>query len=208
MSALDNLTQPQAALLQEGLKALGLYEGTTKGIPGPKTEAAFELFLDRQKGVPSSLGIAARMVALALKEVGVRESPRNSNRGKRVQEYQRATWHEGTGWPWCAAFICWLAKEAGMSEGRPTTPGAWDFENWARKTNKATLFKPGSKTKIRPGDIVVFTFSHIGLAVAHESDGAVKTVEGNTDASGSREGGGVYRKTRPLSQIRSVIRIS
>jgi len=34
----------------------------------------------------------------------------------------------------------------------------------------------------------------------------VLTVEGNTDSSGSREGGGVFQKRRHLSKIRSRIR--
>jgi hypothetical protein len=56
---------------------------------------------------------------------------------------------------------------------------------------------------------VVFTFSHIGIAVSPpDEDGNVATVEGNTDAAGSREGGGVYRKSRHVSKIRSRIRFN
>jgi hypothetical protein len=59
------------------------------------------------------------------------------------------------------------------------------------------------------GDIVVFTFSHIGIAVSSpDKNGNVATVEGNTDSAGSREGGGVYLKTRHLSKIRSRIRFN
>ena len=70
------------------------------------------------------------------------------------------------------------------------------------------LIKPSSKTRIRAGDIVVFTFSHIGLATDDQDGTTVRTIEGNTDESGSREGGGVYAKTRRLSQIRSIIRLT
>jgi hypothetical protein len=60
-----------------------------------------------------------------------------------------------------------------------------------------------------PGDIVIFTFSHIGIAVSEPDEkGNVKTVEGNTDKAGSREGGGVYLKTRNISKIRSRIRFN
>jgi len=159
--------------------------------------------------------IADKIVELAAKEVGIREVPVNSNRGKRVQQYQAATWLEGTGWPWCAAFICWLVREALPSANppkgfkRPETAGAWDFENWATKMagKGVERFEAGSKP-IRPGDILVFTFSHIGLAEKAESRGSVQTIEGNSDASGSREGGGVYRQARRLSQIREVIRLT
>lgn len=160
--------------------------------------------------------IREQMVALAQSQVGVREVPRNSNRGKRVQEYQAATWLEGTGWAWCAAFICWLVMRSLEDTGikpptgfqRPRTAGAWDFENWASKMagKGVERFEAGTKP-IEPGDILVFTFSHIGLAERPQKGGSVSTIEGNTDGSGSREGGGVYRQTRKLSQIREVIRI-
>ena len=61
----------------------------------------------------------------------------------------------------------------------------------------------------KSGDIVVFTFSHIGIAVSSpDDDGNIATVEGNTDSAGSREGGGVYLKSRHLSKIRSRIRFT
>ena len=55
---------------------------------------------------------------------------------------------------------------------------------------------------------VVFTFSHIGLAIEDvDASGYVKTVEGNTNGAGSREGGSVLEKRRHVSKIRSRIRI-
>ena len=61
---------------------------------------------------------------------------------------------------------------------------------------------------IKAGDIVVFTFSHIGIAVKDvDSSGYVVTIEGNTNGAGSREGGSVLEKKRHVSKIRSRIRI-
>jgi len=157
------------------------------------------------------------MVSLAQSKVGVKEHPKNSNRGKQVQEFQAATWLEGTGWPWCAAFICWLVLKAlAQFKGvvpkgfaRPQTAGAWDFERWATKMKGKGVerFEAGEKP-IEPGDILVYTFSHIGIAECPERRGSVCAIEGNTDGSGTREGGGVYRQNRKLSQIREVIRIA
>jgi hypothetical protein len=87
---------------------------------------------------------------------------------------------------------------------RPETAGAWDFERWARQ-EKLTLHKP--RKKIKAGDIVIFTFSHIGLAIEDEKGGYVRTIEGNTDSSGTREGGGVYEQKRKTSLVRSHIRL-
>ena len=60
---------------------------------------------------------------------------------------------------------------------------------------------------IKRGDIVVFNFSHIGLAVGGIDRGYIPTVEGNSNPRGSREGGGVYRLNRPIGKIRSRIRL-
>lgn len=208
--ALKTLAPPDAALIQHGLKALGYYDGTTKGVPGPKTEAAYSAYLNRLAPIAPSGDRVARLIEVLVNEDGVRESPKNSNRGARVQEYQAATWLSGTGWPWCAAFICWgilrLQEESALPFERPETAGAWDFERWAREQEQGVkLFKPAGT--IKAGDIVIFDFSHIGLAIADESGGRVQTVEGNTDSSGSREGGGVYLKSRAKSSIRSHIRL-
>jgi hypothetical protein len=160
-----------------------------------------------------------KLCELAEAEVGTRESPRNSNTGPRVNTYKSATTLDPQQpWPWCAAFVCFIVKNALKSEvriispgfTRPTTAGAWDFINWskAQDNRTTTLMAPKAKD-IQPGDIVVFKFSHIGIAVSNcLPDGTFQTVEGNTDLAGSREGGGVYHKTRNISTIRARIRIN
>ena len=176
------------------------------GIGGPNTFAAILASLNH---APVELGsdLASAIVAIAEKEVGSRENGRNT--GKKVREYQSADWLDGTGYAWCASFVCWVIQKAGerakLPFKRPRTAGAWDFERWAKKQNLPVIKKP--KT-IKAGDLVVFTFSHIGIAVSDSSGGWVKTVEGNTNQAGSREGDGVYFKTRRLSQIRSRIKMS
>lgn len=208
---LKSLEMADAALIQHGLKALGFYDGTTKGLPGDGTVKAYEAYLASARYVATPgagpASPSARLISILTAKGGVREVPANSNTGKDVQEFQSATWLSGTGWAWCAAFICWgfreLEKEMKLPFARPQTAAAWGFEEWA--TNEGLkLYKP--RTKILAGDIVMFTFSHIGLAIADEKNGSVKTIEGNTDGSGSREGGGVYTKTRAVSLIRSHIR--
>ena len=164
-----------------------------------------------------TMSLAKEIVRIAKAEVGVREI-RDTNCGVRVDEYKAATWlNPKKGWAWCAAFVCWVVREAMASTGvkqtktfkRPRTAGAWDFENWSLEQDSTTNTKKPHGGDILPGDIVVFTFSHIGIAVSSPNgDGIVKVVEGNTDAAGSREGGGVYLKSRHLSKIRSRIRFT
>lgn len=212
MLDLKTLSTEDRRLIQAGLKYLDFYQGSTKGLGGPVTEAAYKAYLDSFKVTtePNTphIDLGEFLVAILKAEEGVREVPANSNRGDRVQQYQAATWLTGSGWPWCAAFICWgiqqLERVQPLPFKRPQTAGAWDFENWA-KSEGVKRFKP--RQKIKAGDIVIFTFSHIGLAIEDEKGGTVRTIEGNTDLSGSREGGGVYIKTRPVASIRSHIRL-
>ena len=159
--------------------------------------------------------LAERLVELAKKEVGVEEIG-GTNCGPRVNEYKAATWLPcEESWAWCAAFIDWLVMTAMEESGkkytfkRPRTAGAWDLENWSMKQDGSTWTKLNPQAgDIAPGDIVIFTFPHVGLAIDSPAKGLVATIEGNTDGNGSRDGGGVWRKFRKISQIRSRIRFT
>lgn len=224
-------------LHQKALAAMDLYRAAQSGIRGPKTKASYEqakALWDAQIGAaaepvgpqnpPPTPGkgfigkpgrpIAEMITILASREVGVKEEGGN-NRGAQIVEYQKATWLDPAPWPWCAAFVCWVVQEALKTTRaphdfkRPRTAGAWDFERWAREDggSKVTLIKP--PRGFQPGDIICFTFSHIGIVekTSPSSTSTVTTIEGNTGPSGGREGDGVWRKTRPVSKIRSVIRL-
>lgn len=161
--------------------------------------------------------LASKLIELAKAEVGTEEI-NGTNCGPRVDQYKAATnLPPHKSWPWCAAFICWLIREAlkAFSEAkftfkRPTTAGAWDLENWSLAQDNSTSTKRNPGQDIKAGDIVIFKFSHVGLAIedADVHTNTVRTIEGNTDAAGSREGGGVFRKIRKLSQIRTRIRFT
>lgn len=204
---LDDLSEWEARLVQLGLKAAGFYTGTTRGRPGPLTRDALRRYREAEGAVDSFPEIFAQV---AEAEVGEKEY--GNNGGPAVRRYQGASWLQPGAWPWCAAFVCWVYREAVVRTerpapfSRPRTAGAWDFERWARD-NGVPLLKPATSETVRRGDIVVFTFSHIGIAVADEQGGLVETVEGNTNDAGSREGDGVYRKKRAKRKIRSVIRL-
>ncbi|KAL3823561.1 hypothetical protein ACHAXA_002902 [Cyclostephanos tholiformis] len=173
--------------------------------------------------IPMSDLLAQKLVNLAEKEeeLHVVEVPLGSNRGPDVDKYRAATNHALlNGWPWCAAFICWLLREAMKNHSyeftRPQTAGAWDFENWARKQTCGVSLKKPHGNDIYAGDIVVFTEKiwtkgHIGLATsAPDAAGYIKTIEGNTRADGSINSKvhGVFAKKHKLSDIRSRIRIT
>ena len=199
-----------ACLLQKALASMDFYRAPQDGVWGPKSERAYA---KARQWFARGSEIRERMVEISKSEVGVKEE--GDNAGRRIVEYQKCTWLPPGAWPWCAAFICWVVREAlrGYSAPpgfkRPLTAAAWDFERWAMKDGGSgvRLYKPAGETNIEPGDILCYTFSHIGLATAcNESE--VSTVEGNTDASGGREGDGVWERQRHVSKVRSVIRLN
>jgi hypothetical protein len=159
--------------------------------------------------------LPSAIIKVATAEIGVTEV-NGTNCGPRVNEYKAATVLPAKeSWPWCAAFVCWVVREAAARAGvpftntfkRPTTAGAYAFEPWSLAQDDSTWTKKPHRGDIEPGDIVIFTFSHIGIAVSRpDRNGYVLTVEGNTDGAGSREGGAVLRKSRHVSKIRSRIR--
>ena len=161
--------------------------------------------------------LAPQIVEIALKEVGVKESG-TSNRGPRVDQYQRATWLEEKDWgAWCASFVCWVVREAMKATGiketagfkRPQTAGAWDFERWSLAQDASTATRKPPGKDIQRGDLLVFTFSHIGIAQGPpDAKGNVITVEGNSNSKGSRTGGMVCEGLRHVSQVRSRIRFT
>jgi len=161
--------------------------------------------------------LPSEIVRIAVAEIGKSEVD-GTNCGVRVNEYKAATNLPPTkSWPWCAAFVCWVVREAAASAGvkftktfrRPTTAGAWDFERWSLEQDNSTHTKRPHRNDIIPGDIVIFKFSHIGIAFSSpDKNGKIFTIEGNTDGAGSREGGSVLKKYRSVSQIKTRIRFT
>lgn len=161
--------------------------------------------------------LPSAIVKAATKEIGT-EEVNGTNCGPRVNEYKAATnLPPKESWPWCAAFVDWCVMQAMQATGiketdtfkRPRTAGAWDLENWSLKQDDSTQTKRKAGSDIQAGDIVIFTFSHVGIATGiPDEDGMVPTIEGNTDGAGSREGGIVMNKRRRLSQIKTRIRFT
>ena len=157
------------------------------------------------------------LLEIAKKEVGVKETG-SSNRGPRVDEYQKATWLDQKDWgAWCAAFVCWCVREALVKNKiketpgfqRPRTAGAWDFERWSLAQDSTTQTRKPAGSDIQPGDLVVFKFSHIGIAqTGPDKNGNFTTIEGNSNSKGSRTGGMVCEGNRNISQVRSRIRFT
>lgn len=140
----------------------------------------------------------------------IREIPPNSNRGPAVEAYL-ARAGVGPGLSWCCAFVYWCFDEAAKALGRPNpmvrTAGCLDHWNRAPGNGAKRILAADAVHNpelLAPGMIFIMDhgrgLGHTGL-IEQVGGGIVTTIEGNTDASMTREGGGVYRLTRKLVDI-------
>lgn len=169
----------------------------------------------------NTLLLRQQLIAIAAHEVGVVEIPMNSNTGKRILEYQRATNLGGTGWPYCAAFVCWCIREwlkdsavrdalklaaSQVEEWRPKTASAFGFHDWAEKRG-LLIIGDSREHVLHTADLVTFDFSHIGI-LRNDFESKIVTIDGNTSPeSGNNEGGGVFQRTRQRSLAKKFIRL-
>lgn len=162
------------------------------------------------------MSAAAILADIAETQLGVVEEPRGSNSGPRILEYQRATDLAGTGWPWCAAFVCWVIAQAMKTHPGivwppnfrlPKTALAHGFPTWARAAGCKVLI--GGSLGIQRGDIAVYRFRHIGIVAKPPTDDGhgFDAIEGNTDPAGSREGYTVALQGRQRTSVRAFIQL-
>jgi hypothetical protein len=185
------------------------------GRVGPLTWAA--LFGDEM--VPAATEPSTEFLAAVLSkagsQVGVLEQPKNSNSGPEVDEYLRRAAVPldlpAKDKPWCCAFVYWCFDETASAQGRPNPMmrtasclGHWNGAagHGARRITASKAVN--DPALVSPGMIFVIDHGsgrgHTGF-VERVIAGFLHTIEGNTDASLTREGGGVYRLKRKLGEI-------
>lgn len=150
------------------------------------------------------MGSVKNLLTIANKEVGVKESPPNSNRVK----YN--TWFygkdvSGPSYPWCMAFCQWVYHKAGVLLPNVKTASC------SVMMSSAISKKIFVTKDYRPGDLVLLSFNgssapqHCGI-IEKVSDTIVTTIEGNTGTGNDANGGAVMKRTRKLSQIVGAVR--
>jgi cell wall-associated NlpC family hydrolase len=233
MAADLHLTSPRmhdttVTRLQQKLTDLGYHPGKIDGIYGDATAGAVRSFqkahrlrvdgivgektraaLGKAKRLPqpqkpSSIGVKA--LAEALKHLGVRERPLNSNKQK------FGVWFGLNGVPWCAIFVSYCFDVgAATLLGRGLTPAQGGYrrgvayvptlESWLRSRGKWV-----GRTTPHPGDIAIFNWDggvadHVGIVEKYLGNGKFLSIEGNTAVGNDSNGGEVMRRERNISQV-------
>lgn len=134
----------------------------------------------------------------------VREVGRNS--GRLVEWFLRHV-RLGRGYPWCAAYVYTCCIEAGMDPAKlPQARKAAAVINW-----RIWAAEEGYR-RTRPERGYLFYWvtkrgtGHIGFVAEVLADGSFRTIEGNTNRAGSREGDGVYDRRRTISELQRASR--
>ena len=149
---------------------------------------------------------AANVLKAAIKELGYKEGTNNDNKFAAIAGHAN---HQ----PWCATFVYAIFKETGESKAIPNTAYCPAIEAWGRANNAVV---PIRESKV--GDLVLFDFSrsgkaeHVGIQ-SHDFDAArpdvIATVDGNSSSfagASQANGDGVYKKIRPVSTVRLIVR--
>lgn len=148
------------------------------------------------------MATAAQLLAIAANHLGRTEKPPGSN----CQPFSA-----GLNRPceaWCADYVVACLREAGV---KIPSESAYTPAMFAGFRAAGMSVPVGA---VQPGDVVFFDFpdrttgiQHVGFAETGPGPVGVGTIEGNTSSgdSGSQDnGGGVYRRVRPLRYIVAV----
>ena len=138
---------------------------------------------------------------IARSYVGVRETGGN-NRGPQVEEWLRRV-GLGPGLPWCMAFAWCCVDDAfkRLELPNPIRPTGGVVKMWLRLPGSCKLMAPIPGCWAFHQSDENPAVGHVGFIDELAPNGGAFSIEGNTNADGSRTGGGVWRHTpsrRPL----------
>lgn len=155
----------------------------------------------KEKDARLLFGLAAESM------VGIYETGGN-NQGPLVRLIQD-TIGRAEGEPWCAAYVqsCLAYAELKTGEVSPIFPTEHVQTMW----NKTPMI---ARVKMFPLKYAIICWrydgtsnGHTGVVLEHNRQTKIRTIEGNTNKAGSREGDGVYYKTRDWIREGSLIKM-
>ena len=218
---LNTLDPASAAFADAVAKLQAAKDVPADGKLGPGTLAALKAPAAAAPAAPAAprnvTEAALALIAAATAEAnkGVREVGKNA--GPDVEKYLHCLGMT-KGSPWCAAFVSWcvmtsrgLAKPPKWCSGSAVS--LFQVSGNSKTCVKVTPVDADFKSKVKPGYIWSraqdataasaarkgsWCQGHTGIVVAVDATG-FHTIEGNTNAAGSREGDGVYRKLHKWS---------
>lgn len=140
-----------------------------------------------------------KLVEIAKKYIGTKEEG-GDNKGKQIEEFQKAVDGKAQGEAWCMAFVQFCIKEVEKLSGGLIKSEIFKSEHCMTVWNNTP--KEQRLTTPEVGCLILWQFAgtsngHVGI-VTNVGPTRVDTIEGNTgDGQGVvREGDGVYARNR------------
>src|SRR5258706_150956 len=179
---------------------------TPDGVVGPKTFAKLiKPMSDALKPITATGKSLGQMVVLYAQQ-HFRQAPREvggQNSGPWVRLYMDG--NEGEQWSWCAGFACFVLKQActALDSTLPIAP-SFSCDSLAASAKQRKVFVTEAAavdhTKLTPGSFFLLRrtetdWVHTGI-VTNIAAETLRTIEGNTNDDGSREGYEVCQRIR------------
>ena len=174
---------------------------THEALVAPLSKVLTPVPAGRRSFADLTLAYAKRHLAQHPLEIG------GQNRGPWVRLYTGG--NDGSEWAWCAGFVTFLLRQAAQTLGVPMPiPGSLSCDSLAAQAREAGRFVGGAD--LRSGKVTIdemptaslflvrrteYDWTHAGLVTAFDN-GVFRTIEGNTNDEGSREGYEVCARMR------------
>jgi hypothetical protein len=158
-------------------------------------DEAFARFGGNEPPPAPSETLRERALAKAITQLGVKESPRDSNR------VLYTDWYGMVG-PWCAMFVTWCYETQGDS---PAFVRGQRYSYVPYLLDDARNLRFGLKvSEPIPGDCVLYNwdggeYDHIGVFEQWVGGHTFTAIEGNTSTSNDSNGGEVMRRQRDVN---------
>jgi len=168
--------------------------------------AAFDKFKGKEPAPPPAQPVASAAQARlsqAIKEIGTKESPPNSNQCKYTE------WYNMIG-PWCAMFCTWSDQTGGKPTKSFVKGNYYAYVPYIVSDARMGYRGLSITSDPQPGDLVCFDwdwdgeFDHVGLFEKWTTKPNFYAIEGNTSNSNNSNGGEVMRRTRNVNNQQTV----
>lgn len=147
------------------------------------------------------MGTLNELLTIAKKQIGIVESPPNSN------NIRYNTWYYGrevmgSAYPWCMVFCQWVYNQAKVALPIRTA-SCTTLMDAAKKHNRYV-----NRNNLQPGDLVLYNFdgkttnvaTHCGIVTTVDKI-KIEAIEGNTATKNDTDGGAVMLRQREIRYV-------
>ena len=191
----------------------GIYGGELNGYLTGRRALPATYRARRRYRLWRSKPLRVRAYSKARSQLGVKESPRNSNNVLYTRWYLDRSVGYGA---WCAMFVTWCYRKAEAPKDTFVRGDRWAYVPYmladARAGRHGLRVLPASK--VQRGDLVIYDWEqngrpdHVGLFEGWVAKPQSFTaIEGNTSPTSDSNGGEVMRRARDIRSVAAFVRV-